>query len=526
MKGALRFPLFAAAAVAVSAYVNLLSTNVTDYDFFYHLRHASLYLSEGLFMKEFPWAAYSAINRFSADIWYGFHLLLIPVTLLPESTLQIKAAPIFILTLFFLVFYFAASRGQLSYPYLWPFVLLFSAAVFIERLVMARPHILSMGLSALLLSVMIGGGLWAVFLASLGLTFIHLSFFWLAILIGVVVSLVRLCTERVFEWRKAAAVLLGLTAGWLLRPNPFGAAELVYVQIFQLAAEKQHGLEGFGTELNRLEPRALILLSPFILIWLSIALAAIFSMFRRKAELSGRERTFLWSGLLLSFLFFGTTLLGYQRTIDQWSLFAVIFIASGFTCFLDPRESRPKQAFGRRMRVVSAAIAVVVCAIMVWMTNHSYTMYIRGPRAARPYRMRATAEWLKEHSKPGEIVFHADWGLFPDLFYWNPQNHYVGGMDPIFQYSYDSGLFWKARHLAANQLGALTCGTANVETAQLEDTYTVLRRDFKASYLLVQKFATPLLYSYALENPRFIPRFYDGRVAIFELDDAAQVQGD
>ncbi|NIM07189.1 MAG: hypothetical protein GTN69_07295 [Armatimonadetes bacterium] len=526
IRGLLGLILFAITAIAASTYVNRISSNIPDFDFFYHLRHASLYVSDGLFMKEFPWATYSIINRFAADIWYGFHLLLIPITLFPDPNSQIKATPVFILALFLLLFYLAARHSRFSYPYFWPFFLLFSAAVFVERLVQARPHVLSMGLTALLFSFIISGSIWGVFFVSLALTFFHLTFLWLAILIAVLITIVKLRTERTFEWRKPAVMILGLLAGWLVRPNPIGAAKILYVQTFQLVLEKGKGLAGFGTELSRLEPKALILLSPFILIWLVVALISLIGVLLRRAELPAKKRTLLWSSLLLSLLFFATTLLVYQRTIDQWSLFAAIFIACGFTCFLAPKDLKSRQPFGRKMRIITTSVLALFFAAMIWATNHSYTLYIRSPRAAHTYRLKPGARWLKDHARPGEIVFHAHWDLFADLFYWNPQNRYIGGMDPIFQYAYDPDLYWKARHLATNELGARTCGMMDIKGARLEDTYTVLRRDFQASYLLVQKYRTPSLYSYAREDPRFVLGFYDGRMAIFRLADTGQMHDD
>jgi len=521
-KGLLSLVLFLLCALGVSDYLLFLSPNSPDFDIFYHLRHASIYLSKGLSLKEFPWATYSVINRFSADLWYGFHLLLIPVTFHHDPVSEVKLGGLFILTIFLVLFYLAIRRSRLSCPFLWPFFLLFSAGVFIERLVMGRPHVISMGLTALLFSFMVSGSIWGVFFCSLALTFFHLSFFWLALAAAGAVVLVKLRIEKEFEWRKSAALFSGLAAGWLLRPNPIGAAKILYVQVFQLMLEKQKGLAGFGTELGRLEPRALILLSPFIAVWLGMAAATVAALFRRHAELPPVKRTFLWSSLLLSLLFFGTTVSVYQRTIDQWGLFAVLFVAAGLTYFLDAKEAEGKRPGGQRRRLIAASAGVIFLIGLVWMTLYSYTRFIRSPLVGRTERTRAAGEWLKEHAQPGEIVFHAHWDNFPELFFWSPANRYIGGMDPIFQYAYDPGLYWKARHLATNEMGARTWGTMSGKGARLEETYTVLRRDFKASYLFVQKYRTPSLYWYALEDARFVQCFDSRLVAIFRLSGAGQ----
>jgi len=76
---------------------------------------------------------------------------------------------------------------------------------------------------------------------------------------------------------KILPVFSGLILGWLLRPNPFGAVKIAYVQIAQLFLEKDLPLR-FGRELkpfvwenfvDQLIPIS-ILLAIAILFWLHI----------------------------------------------------------------------------------------------------------------------------------------------------------------------------------------------------------------------------------------------------------------
>lgn len=46
--------------------------------------------------------------------------------------------------------------------------------------------------------------------------------------------------------------------------------------------------------------------------------------------------------------------------------------------------------------------------------------------------IRAAMDYLKEHSKPGDVVFTDDWDVFPVYFYHNTHNHYIVGLDPKF----------------------------------------------------------------------------------------------
>src|SRR5438874_6119855 len=66
-------------AIAASLHRALLP-RVVDADAFYHLKHAWVYRTGGLLQTAFPWTQYSAIRREAADLWYGFHVLLLPLT--------------------------------------------------------------------------------------------------------------------------------------------------------------------------------------------------------------------------------------------------------------------------------------------------------------------------------------------------------------------------------------------------------------------------------------------------------------
>ncbi|MCJ7750925.1 MAG: hypothetical protein MUQ65_07495, partial [Armatimonadetes bacterium] len=99
----------------------------------------------------------------------------------------------------------------------------------------------------------------------------------------------------------------------------------------------------------------------------------------------------------------------------------------------------------------------------------------------------------------------------------NTKDKYIGGMDPIFQYAYDPALYWKAHHLYTGQFANYTCGEPMCDPSNSEDTFTVLQRDFRASYLVLEQKRHPRLLRYALGDPRFQFVFDDGVIAVFRL---------
>ena len=102
---------FIVAAVLLSAFLHFSSPKIPDLDSFYHIRHASL-LKNNILDTEYPWLSYSAIREKSADLWYGFHLLITPFTFGDDLLFGIKLAGVFLTSILFItpfIFYLAHS---------------------------------------------------------------------------------------------------------------------------------------------------------------------------------------------------------------------------------------------------------------------------------------------------------------------------------------------------------------------------------------------------------------------------------
>src|SRR3989344_2722081 len=80
----------------ISLALQFSTPNIADPDAFYHMAHAKVYAERGIFYSEFPWAQFSVIKDLKSDIWYGFHLFLIPFTYIKNSGISLKLAGVFI----------------------------------------------------------------------------------------------------------------------------------------------------------------------------------------------------------------------------------------------------------------------------------------------------------------------------------------------------------------------------------------------------------------------------------------------
>jgi hypothetical protein len=523
LRATLGFIGFLLAAVAAATYLHLGLPRVPDRDAFYHLGHAALYVENGPFWPEFPWVTCSVISKYGGDLWYGFHALLTPFTFIDAAHLQVKLAGAFVLSVFLMLFYLAMRRSQVCCPFLWPFVVLSFCPFLLYRLLMTRPHVISLGLACLLLSYVTSGGIWGIGIVSFGITFIHLSLFWVVPLVFAAVGLVGRFTGDRWRWDRAAAAVIGAGLGWLVRPNPMGAAKLAYTQIVEWTVANMKGIPLLiggelitGSDTFRRYPEEFLLhFGPGIALWILAVVASIAGM-GRLVGAPPERRTLLWSSLVISALAFLMAMSFSLRAADLWAVFGVTLVASSFTFVIWPSAGARTHESGRTGFRAVAGLGLLLIVLMVCRLVNEHRSNMR--RAGyEPYRLQEAAQALREHAAPGEVVFHAHWDLFPELFFWNPQNRYIGGMDPVFQYKYNPELYWKAHHIYTGQAGSRTCRTAVYDPAQCEDTYTVLRRDFGASYLVLEPRRHRALHAYARRDPRFALRFEDAEAAVFQL---------
>jgi len=494
--------LFLVLALAVSVYLHFNSNKFPDPDVFYHFRHAAIYAGGGLFSGEFPWVPYSVIGKFSSDIWYGFHVILIPFAWAGDPALSMRLAGVFVTALCMFSVYLACARLDIKAPLLWPFVLLFSSAFLLHRLTMLRPQVLSLGLNVLLLALLAAGNIRGVFIAAFASAWLHLSLFFVPVILLGVFAGTKLLTEKSLAWRESLALAGGLVSGWLLRPNPLGAAEIAYVQVFQLTFEKLGGapLE-FGSELR---PLAIAIYSnylAFVILWSSSLLFLFWKLFRDQTRLPAAQRTVLCAAGILSALFFLLSVLFARRGFDFCSSSGMLLIALVFTRFL----SQVKW-----IRVGLLALFVFLALYGISLRNRVLAIGWDADRLA------GAAKWIEANSQPGDIVFNARWEYFPELFFWNTKNYYTSGMDPIFQHAYEPELYRAGLSFTAPRSSFL-CVTGNCAEATAPDPYRILKERFKARYVFLLKQADANAYLYLLSDKRFSLKSEDPISAVFEV---------
>ena len=150
--------LTVAALVVAAAALHGVSPTTADPDGFYHIRHAWLYRTNGLFDSAFPWARFSAIRDQASDLWYGFHVLLVPFRL-PQNLLNgLLAGGVAVTAASLLLLLAAFSLLRLAFPLAW-LVAFAATGDVLFRLTMLRPQPLSLALAVLALALCAAPGL-------------------------------------------------------------------------------------------------------------------------------------------------------------------------------------------------------------------------------------------------------------------------------------------------------------------------------------------------------------------------------
>lgn len=532
-KGAV-LPVLGLVAVVLAAHLSLLP-RVADLDAFYHLGHAAAYAEGSLLDSALPWATQSVIADHAADLWWGFHVVLLPFTLLQDPAAGIQVAGVAMTLVLALGLVWICRRHGLPGAEWWAMLALVAVPNVLFRHLMVRPHVLSLLAALVLASVLVRGRWWQALLASAALTWLHLGLFWMPAAILLAYLAVRLMGRAVPSPRAQGpgasvpvpwavpAVAAGTVAGWLLRPNPMGAARLADIQIVELLFLKATDAPlSFAPELAALPLPELLRTSWFFAaVWTVAAVAAAWLLARGAdagPEGAGgthggpgtgtgpapEERRLLALALLVSVAFLALTLTVARRALVEWTAFGTLLAAGAWSW-----------AMPRRKNQLTVALLVGLAVHVPW-GAWRHTVNVRVA-AFPPDILSAAAAWLEDRAEPGDTVFHAHWDNFGPLLARNRQNRYLGGMDPVFQFAHDPGLYWEHLYLSGDLTTEYTCDAFPCARGTATDTHEAISRHFGARWVLVEPSRNPRFTEYLRSDARFRLALQTRREWVFEV---------
>ena len=521
--GLVRLQAAAVLAVVLGAHLSLAPA-VASVDAFYHLGHAAQYRQGGIFDTSFPWGTASIIGDLGGDLWWGFHVLLVPFTLFAGVTDGIRVAAFLFTLIFAAAAWWVLRRHAVPGAGWWTALLLVAVPNVLYRFLMVRPHVLSLALALLLLSFLVRGRWWHLLLFSAAMTWLHVSLFWMAPGVVGAYVLARSIGGRIEDdpgvpvVPAVAAVAAGTVLGGLLRPHPMATAELAYVQIVRLFAEK--GTDRpllFATELLPLGVGDLLRSSGSFLLLLFAALVGAWVW--RKGEARGAggdplpppERRLLLAAALIAGVFLALTLLSARRALVEMVVFGFLVLPLVWAFILPA---------GVRRRSVIPLVLLLV-AHLGW-AGQRHLLNARLV-AFPPDAMAEVGAWLTRNAAPGDVVFHAHWDDFGPLFARNRQVRYLGGMDPIFQYAHDPGRYWEHFFLSGDLVVEYTCDAFPCYEGTATETWAAIRDHFHARWVVLEPARNPKLTAYLLQSPGFSLVLETRREAVFRVLDAPVV---
>jgi len=418
-------------------------------DPYYHAKHASLIAQSGSLNLVKPWLEFHFFNYAPTDPWWGFHVGMALFVYLFGAVLGVKIFASFLAALIFLVFYLILGKLKIKYAAFWTFFLFVSSSIFSYRLLLERPHLLSMIVFPLAIYLLITNkNFWLFLLALVYALCYHLSPLIL-LLVGIYIF-VDAYHKKQINLKPLIAASGGVLSGIIIHPQSLNYLYISYIHLGQVLFLRLAGVDlNIGGELQIID-FSNFLSGNFLIILLSLLAVPLFITFKKYSRnLIASDFLFLYSSL-----WFMVALI-VPRAVEYWLPAAVLFAAVVFNDVAETAEYEQGKKFisaRANLRIISFFLAG---GLIVIIFNNLAGLYI----SLSSSRVDVTGEnfkqanlWLKANSAPGSMIFYNNWGMWPMMFYYNDYNHYITGMDPTLLYEYDNRTYWLWHNLAGDGL--------------------------------------------------------------------------
>jgi hypothetical protein len=249
------------------------------------------------------------------------------------------------------------------------------------------------------------------------------------IVVAAAAVVARARTTRSFDARPVAYAAAGVLLALLV--NPYFPSSFRFV-FHHLAGKLNDAGVAAGVEWDPLPIAGWLGWGGLI----ALLTAAGAILWRARATLDDRRLTAVYAALAFLVLAW------------RWSRFLEYLVPLGgiaLALCLHERVDATVRGLGQRARRAATA------ALFVWLaaTSVAAAMQIRERPPAD--RHREASQWIAVHSAVGELVFNANWDDFPLLFFHNPKNAYVTGLDPTYLSRRDPGMHELWRRLRSGE---------------------------------------------------------------------------
>lgn len=415
------------------------TAGLTCPDGFFYARYAYLLPDRGL-DRTFPWLYCTSLRDAFWDNKFLYHVFLMPFCrLAAEPLVGAKAATLCLQLVVLVVCYVALIRLKTPWPLAWVALLVVGNGLFLNRLLMVRPHVLSMALMVLALYGIVRQHAWGCFAIAFVYAWSYSApFVVLATAVAAELGRVAFLGRPSRLPRVPLAVAAGLLAGHLVHPYSPLTLQALWAALNVTATAAAGGSVELGTEYLPLPLRELFVIMPLLAIVLLAAVAG--AVLLRRGKLAGRQLS-LEAALALgaALAWFGAMFV-FSRAAEYSAPLAVL--AAALVCrdlaggIPAPLSTLAPPARTRRLLAV-AAVVLLLAASHEWsfrlvraVARASRSQYPSEEAWRRGRHFDGAAAWMKQNLKPRTLVLNFHWDDFPELFYSAPEYYYVSGSDP------------------------------------------------------------------------------------------------
>ncbi|MFA5107526.1 MAG: hypothetical protein WC497_04340 [Patescibacteria group bacterium] len=494
----------------VLQYSNVLA----DPDSFYHAKMAMLMRDHGI-IKTFPWLGnFTVLGQAYTDQHFLYHIFLIPFVSFLQPIVGLKLATVILASAFIVTFYWLLRRFRIRFAFSFSLLPLLMGP-FIFRVSLAKAPSLSLILLFLGLWMIIEGRWKLLFIFSFFYVWAYGGFSLIVIVSGlylgieIILNIVQKIRRHHLSWRQTVypktawltflSTCTGVAAGLLINPYFPQNLEFYRYQLFEIGIKNYRDSIGVGGEWYPYQPFALFTGSIFLTIALIVTAVVVFFVWKR---LSRRDLY-----LFLLTIFFLILTLKSRRYVEYYipiaCLFSFSILGASLRNFSVNRLAHAFNHLKPRLKIVAFLTLlyffVTVPALAIRNFNNDRSDLASGFSYTK---FKRSSQWLAQHSRTGDIVFHSSWDEFPLLFYYDDTNYYIGGLDPTFMYLADKELYQKWVDIT---IGNTTVGA-----------YEIIKKDFRARYVFITQSHGAMKRTIA-DDPGFVRRYEDDEAIIYEV---------
>jgi hypothetical protein len=183
-----------------------------------------------------------------------------------------------------------------------------------------------------------------------------------------------------------------------------------------------------------------------------------------------------------------------RRFIDLFIVCALLFAGALWTRLA---AGRPLVTLLRERTMVTAPCVVALLALVLWAGSRVVGMRAGFQSQAMGEVFAPAVAALDRIAAPEDVVYHNSWMDFAVLYGFRPGGRYISGLDPIFLYQHDPGLF--AKNLALSR--------------GVGDAAGIVARDFHGRWIFVTSQPRDQRFVKLLERTPGLRRVYADPVA-------------